>query len=170
MFATRFWRAMVGEPGGTRGLDDAFARLHDPGIGAEIMGAGKFGYPGWHEDTEWKGWWGADPPFHTPVFVLTHQPRPSIEMEGGTTFHFLDVSPAEALETAREAADGQDVRVGGGATDPARPRRAPVGGAGGPREGLSGRGRPLAQRSDPCDIHAGGVSRSGAHSLVRPTP
>jgi dihydrofolate reductase len=107
---------MVGEPGGTRGLDDAIARLHDPGIGAEIMGAGKFGYPGWHENPEWKGWWGSDPPFHTPVFVLTHHPRPSIEMEGGTTFHFLDVSPAEALETARGAADGQDLRLGGGAT------------------------------------------------------
>src|SRR5919197_4668940 len=116
MFTTRWWREMAGEPGGTRGLDDAFVRLHDPGIGAEIMGAGKFGYPGWHEDPEWKGWWGSDPPFHTPVFVLTHHPRPSIEMEGGTTFHFLDVSPAEALETAREAADGQDVRIGGGAT------------------------------------------------------
>jgi hypothetical protein len=81
MLTTRWWGEMVGEPGGTRGLDDAFARLHDPGIGAEIMGARKFGYPGWHEDPEWKGWWGSDPPFHTPVFVLTHHPRPSIEME-----------------------------------------------------------------------------------------
>ena len=116
MFATRFWREMVGEPGGSRGLDDAFARLHDPGIGAEIMGARKFGYPGWHEDAEWRGWWGPEPPFHTPVFVLTHHTQPPIEMEGGTTFHFLDVSPAEALETARAAADGQDVRLGGGAT------------------------------------------------------
>ncbi len=87
-----------------------------PGIGAEIMGAGKFGHPGWHEDPEWKGAWGPNPPFHTPVFVLTHHTRPSIEMEGGTTFHFLDASPAEALETAREAADGQDVRIGGGPT------------------------------------------------------
>jgi dihydrofolate reductase len=116
MFATRFWREMVGEPGGTRGLDDAFARQHEPGIGAEIMGAKKFGYPGWHEDAEWKGWWGSNPPFHTPVFVLTHHTRPPLEMEGGTTFHFLDASPAEALETAREAADGRDVRLGGGAT------------------------------------------------------
>ena len=116
MFATRYWHEMVGEPGGTRGLDDAFARLHNPGIGVEIMGAGKFGYPGWHEDAEWKGWWGDDPPFHTPVFVLTHHPRPSIEMDGGTTFHFLDASPAEALATAREAAGEQDVRIGGGAT------------------------------------------------------
>src|SRR6266852_9040934 len=114
MFTTRWWREMVGEPGGNRGLDDAFARLHDPGIGAEIMGAGKFGYRGWHEDAEWKGWWGPDPPFHTPVFVLTHHPRPSIEMTGGTTFHFIDASPAEALEVAQEAAGGLDVRVGGG--------------------------------------------------------
>ena len=91
-------------------------RLHDSGVGAEIMGANKFGPPGWHEDPEWKGWWGSDPPFHTPVFVLTHHPRASIEMEGGTTFHFIDASPAEALDTAREAAAGRDVRLGGGAT------------------------------------------------------
>jgi dihydrofolate reductase len=116
MFTTRMWHEMVGEPGGGRGLDDALARQHDAGIGAEIMGAGKFGYPGWHEDEEWKGWWGPNPPFHTPVFVLTHHTRPPIEMEGGTTFHFLDVSPAEALETARQAAGGQDLRIGGGAT------------------------------------------------------
>src|SRR2546430_8198947 len=116
MFTTRWWREMVGEPGGTRGLDDAFARLHDPGIGAEIMGAGKFGYPGWHEDPEWKGWWGPSPPFHTPVFVLTHHPRPSIEMEGGTVFHFLDANPQEALDLAREAAGDLDVRIGGGPT------------------------------------------------------
>jgi dihydrofolate reductase len=116
MFPTRSWRETVGQPGGTRGIDDAFARLHGPGVGAEIMGARKFGPPGWHDDPEWKGWWGSSPPFHTPVFVLTHHPRASIEMEGGTTFHFVDVSPAEALETAREAADGQDVRIGGGAT------------------------------------------------------
>ena len=78
------------------------------------MGAGKFGYPGWHENPEWKGWWGPNPPFHTPVFVLTHHARPSLEMEGGTTFHFIEASPAEALETARRAADGGDVRIGGG--------------------------------------------------------
>ena len=102
--------------GGSGGVDDAFVRQFDPGIGAEIMGAGKFGHPGWHEDPEWKGAWGPNPPFHTPVFVLTHHPRPSIEMEGGTTYHFIDASPAEALETAREAAGGQDVRIGGGPT------------------------------------------------------
>jgi dihydrofolate reductase len=111
MFATRFWG-----PGGSGGVDDVFAQRHTPGIGAEIMGAGKYGYPGWHQDPQWKGWWGPNPPFHTPVFVLTHHPRPPIEMEGGTTFHFLDASPAEALEAARKAAGGQDVRLGGGAT------------------------------------------------------
>jgi dihydrofolate reductase len=111
MIATRWW-----DPGGSGGVDDAFAQLHGVGIGAEIMGAGKFGPPGWHEDPGWEGWWGPNPPFHTPVFVLTHAPRPSIEMEGGTVFHFIDASPAEALETARTAADGQDVRIGGGPT------------------------------------------------------
>ncbi|MGI5195165.1 dihydrofolate reductase family protein [Streptomyces sp. CA-288835] len=116
MFATGFWHEKTRQPGGSRGLDDAFARRFEPGIGAEIMGAGKFGYPGWQEDPEWKGWWGPNPPFHTPTFILTHHTRPSIEMEGGTTFHFLDTSPAKALETAREAADGKDVRIGGGAT------------------------------------------------------
>ena len=116
MFTTRFWHEMTDRPGGTGGLDDAFARQFTPGIGAEIMGAGKFGPPGWHEDPAWKGWWGPNPPFHTPTFVLTHHPRPSIEMEGGTTFHFLDASPAKALEAAREAAGDQDVRIGGGPT------------------------------------------------------
>ncbi|GAB2623514.1 dihydrofolate reductase family protein [Kocuria arenosa] len=111
MVATRWW-----DPGGSGGVDDAFAQQHGVGIGAEIMGAGKFGPPGWHDDPGWKGWWGPNPPFHTPVFVLTHHLRPSIEMEGGTTFHFLEASPAEALETAREAADGRDVRIGGGPT------------------------------------------------------
>lgn len=116
MFGTGWWHQVVGEPGGSRGIDDAFLRLHDPGIGAEIMGAGKYGYPGWQDDPDWKGWWGPNPPFHTPVFVLTHHTRPSIEMEGGTTFHFIDASPAEALEQARAAAGGQDVRIGGGAS------------------------------------------------------
>jgi dihydrofolate reductase len=116
MFATRFWGDMVGPPGGGGGIDHAFAQQHGPGIGAEIMGAGKFGPPGWHERPEWKGWWGPDPPFHTPTFILTHHSRPSIEMEGGTTFHFIDASPAEALEIARDAADGEDVRIGGGPT------------------------------------------------------
>jgi dihydrofolate reductase len=117
MFATRWGRhEVLGQPGGTAGIDDALARQHSVGIGAEIMGAGKFGPPGWHEDPDWKGWWGPNPPFHTPTFILTHHARPSIEMEGGTTFHFIAAPPAEALETAREAAGGQDVRIGGGPT------------------------------------------------------
>jgi len=114
MFETRWGLTMMGKPGGTEGIDDALLRQFDVGIGAEIMGAGKFGYPGWHDNADWKGWWGPNPPFHTPVFVLTHRPRPSIEMEGGTTFHFIDASPAEAVEIAREAAGGLDVRIGGG--------------------------------------------------------
>ena len=114
MFETRWWHQMVGETGGSSGLDDAFLRLHDPGVGAEIMGARKFGPPGWHEDPAWKGWWGPNPPFHTPTFVLTHRPRSSTEMAGGTTFHFLDAAPADALEIARQAAAGGDVRIGGG--------------------------------------------------------
>jgi hypothetical protein len=98
MFDTEFFHAMGGRPGGSRGVDNAFARQHGPGIGAEIMGVGKYGHPGWEDDPDWKGAWGPNPPFHTPVFVLTHHaPRPSIEMEGGTTFHFVDAPPAEAL-------------------------------------------------------------------------
>jgi dihydrofolate reductase len=116
MFETRWWHEMVNEPGGTNGIDDTFLRESAPGIGAEIMGAGKFGPPGWYEDSEWKGWWGPNPPFHKPTFILTHHPRASIEMEGGTTFHFIDASPSEALETARAAAGGQDVAIGGGPT------------------------------------------------------
>src|SRR3954470_7584509 len=72
------------------------------------MGAGKFGSPGWQDDPEWRGWWGEDPRFHTPTYVLTHHPRPPLEMDGGTTFPFLDAT--------REAAAGQDVRIGGGPT------------------------------------------------------
>jgi dihydrofolate reductase len=98
MFKTQWWEAGLTETN-TGGVDDAFAQRHGPGIGAEIMGA-----------------WGPNPPFHTPVFVLTHHARPPLEMEGGTTFHFLDASPAEALEAASEAAGGNDVRIGGGPT------------------------------------------------------
>jgi dihydrofolate reductase len=116
MFATRYGHTMLGKDGGGGGADDVFAQRFLPGIGAEIMGAGKFGPPGWQDDPDWKGWWGPNPPFHTPTFILTHRPRPSIEMEGGTTFHFLDASPAAALDTARDAAEGQDVRIGGGPT------------------------------------------------------
>jgi dihydrofolate reductase len=116
-FSTHAFRAMHGKAGGDAGVDDAMAAAWGPGIGAEIMGRNKFGpQRGPWQDHEWKGWWGENPVFHTPVFVLTHHPRPSIEMEGGTTFHFLDATPEEALRRAREAAGGLDVRIGGGPT------------------------------------------------------
>ena len=112
---TRTFRAMTGQEGGSTGIDDAFASNWGPGIGAEIMGRNKFDYErGPWTDEEWKGWWGEEPPFHTPVFVLTHYARPSMEMKGGTTFHFIDASPAEAVEAAKSAAGGLDVRIGGG--------------------------------------------------------
>lgn len=110
-FGTSSWKE-----GGSTGVDDLFERQHTIGFGAEIMGANKFGPPGWQDDPDWKGWWGPNPPFHTPTYVLTHRPRPSIEMEGGTTFHFLAATPAEALAVAREGAGDLDVRIGGGAT------------------------------------------------------
>jgi dihydrofolate reductase len=113
--ATRSFQTMHGGSGGSDGVDEAFASNWASGIGAEIMGRNKFGpQRGPWADDDWKGWWGDDPVFHTPVFVLTHHPRASIEMAGGTTFHFIDATPAEALRLAREAADGLDVRIGGG--------------------------------------------------------
>ncbi len=121
MFETRFWRAMVGQEGGSTGLDHAYAQHIQLGFGAEIMGRGKFGPQTgpWTDvgtEDEWRGWWGPNPPFHSPVFVMTHHPRPPIEMDGGTVFHFVDGSPAEVLELARGAAGGLDVRIGGGPT------------------------------------------------------
>jgi dihydrofolate reductase len=114
-FETRTFRAMQGNPGGSTGIDDTFASAWDRDIGAEIMGRSKFGpQRGPWPDHEWNGWWGDNPPFHTPVFVLTHHVRPPVQMDGGTTFYFLDASPAEALTHARQAADGRDVRIGGG--------------------------------------------------------
>lgn len=116
---TRFWYNMMHESGGHTGVDHAFAVHHETGIGAEIMSRRKFcPTPGpWENlgtDDEWRGWWGSNPPFHTPVFVLTHHPRPSLEMEGGTVFHFIDATPEEALIQTLEAAHGHDVRIGGG--------------------------------------------------------
>jgi dihydrofolate reductase len=102
---------------GTTGVDDDYAKAYFAGVGAEIMGAGMFGFHAAPDDPDWRGWWGDEPPFRVPVFVLTHSaPRPSIEMMGGTTFHFLSATPVEALDRALEAADGMDVRIGGGPT------------------------------------------------------
>ncbi|GGY66573.1 dihydrofolate reductase family protein [Streptomyces omiyaensis] len=113
--ATAGWPHRTG-PGGSRGLDDHLARDFHHGIGAEIMGRNKFGpQRGPWRDEEWKGWWGEEPPFHTPVFVLTHHERPSFTLSD-TTFHFLDADPATALARAKEAAEGKDVRLGGGVT------------------------------------------------------
>lgn len=114
MFATAFGAAMMGRAGGSDGVDQAFAQRFADGIGVEIMGAGKFGPPGWQDDPEWRGWWGETPPFGTPVLVLTHRPRGPLVLDG-TTFHFLDAAPTEALARAREMAGGLDVRIGGGA-------------------------------------------------------
>lgn len=113
--ATPTFRAMQGQPGGTAGVDAAFASQWGPGVGAEIMGRHKFGpQRGEWPDDGWEGWWDDDPPFHTPVFVLTHYPRPPLEMAGGTTFHFIDATPEEALAKAQAAAGDGDVRIGGG--------------------------------------------------------
>jgi dihydrofolate reductase len=114
-FATRTFRQMRGADGGGAGVDDAFASRWNENVGAEIMGRNKFGpQRGPWKDENWKGWWGDNPPFHTPAFVMTHFPRPSIAMKGGTTFHFIDGTPAKVLEVAREAAGDRDVRIGGG--------------------------------------------------------
>ncbi|MEV0248585.1 dihydrofolate reductase family protein [Nocardia sp. NPDC050712] len=103
------------EPG-SRGLDDYITRDDSRNIGAEIMGRNKFGpQRGPWQDHEWQGWWGAEPPFHTPVFVMTHHPRPSFTLSD-TTFHFVDDDPAAVLAQAEQAAQGRDVRLGGGAT------------------------------------------------------
>jgi len=114
-FATASFPGDAGSTG-SRGLDDYFARDFARNIGAEIMGRHKFGpQRGPWADHEWQGWWGDEPPFHTPVFVLTHYERPSITLSD-TTFHFVDGEPAEVLKQAKEAADGKDVRLGGGVT------------------------------------------------------
>lgn len=116
---TRTFTQMMGggENEGSAGVDEAFAGRWANGIGAEIMGRNKFApKSGQWPDEQWHGWWGDNPPFHTPVIVLTSRPRPSLTMEGGTTFHFLDVEPVEALRQARELAGGLDVRIGGGVT------------------------------------------------------
>lgn len=113
--ASHTWRLSIDEGGGGIGLDEAVAASWEAGIGAEIMGRRKFGpQQGPWENLDWQGWWGDNPVYHTPCFILTHYPRPSIELKGGTTFHFLDASPAEALAKAQEAAGDLDVRIGGG--------------------------------------------------------
>jgi dihydrofolate reductase len=115
IFETRFGREMMGQEGGEEGVDnDSLVRGFE-GIGAWILGRNMFGpIRGPWGDEDWKGWWGDNPPYHCPVFVLTHHPRPSITMEGGTTFHFVDDDLATVRGRALAAADGADVRIGGG--------------------------------------------------------
>jgi len=114
-FHTRTFAQMVGGEGGATDVDDDFAQRSFANIGAWILGRNMFGpVRGPWPDESWKGWWGDNPPYHVPVFVLTHHARESIVMDGGTTFHFVTGGIHEALERAREAAKGQDVRVGGG--------------------------------------------------------
>ena len=116
--ATRTFRQRVfGDTSGTgtTGIDDAYAAAFFEGVGAEIMGATMFGLHAFPDDPEWKGWWGDEPPYGTPVYVLTHTaPRPSIPMQGGTTFHFRSGAIEDVLTEATEAAGGLAVRVGGG--------------------------------------------------------
>lgn len=114
-FTTRTFQKMFGQNGGSTGVDDDYAMLGFNNIGAWILGRNMFGpVRGDWPDDSWKGWWGDTPPYHCPVFVLTHYARPSIVMEGGTTFHFVTDGIESALERAKDAANGKDVRIGGG--------------------------------------------------------
>jgi len=115
VFATRTFRQMFGKDGGTAGIDDDYAARGFHNIGAWILGRNMFGpIRGPWTDDAWKGWWGDNPPYHTPVFVLTKHPRASITMNGGTVFHFVTEGIQAALQKAHEAAKGQDIRLGGG--------------------------------------------------------
>jgi dihydrofolate reductase len=118
MFKTRTWKAMQGESGGETGtVDEHFASRMNEGVGAGIMGRNMFGpVRGPWPDESWRGWWGDTPPYHHPMFVLTHHARAPIEMKGGTTFHFVTEGIESALEQATRAADGQDVAIAGGAS------------------------------------------------------
>jgi dihydrofolate reductase len=117
MTATRTFQQTYGHEGGTTGRDDEFVARGFHHIGAWILGRNMFGpIRGPWPDDSWKGWWGETPPYHTPVFVLTNHPRESVVMDGGTIFHFVTDGIHAALERAREAADEQDIRLGGGAT------------------------------------------------------
>ena len=112
---TRTWRAMHGEPGGETGTDDGIAAQGMTGFGAWILGRNMFGpVRGPWPDESWKGWWGEDPPYHVPTFVLTHHPRAPLPMKGGTEFRFVTEGIHAALEQAKAAAGGKDIRVGGG--------------------------------------------------------
>ena len=116
-YPTDTFRTLFGGAAGETGVDEGFARRGMEGVGAWILGRNMFAPSRgpWPDEDPWKGWWGEEPPYHCDVFVLTHHPRPSFEMKGGTVFHFVAEGAAEALERARKAAGDKDVRIGGGA-------------------------------------------------------
>lgn len=115
LVGTRTFRAMVGEDGGSEGVDELFAKRSMEGFGAFILGRNMFGpIRGEWSDDAWKGWWGDNPPYHAPTFILTHHPREPIVMEGGTTFYFLTDGIESALRQAKDAAGALDVKIGGG--------------------------------------------------------
>jgi dihydrofolate reductase len=114
-FAVRTFRERHGMEGGANGPDDDVAAEYFANVGATIMGRHMFGGEGSWGDNPWNGWWGEDPPFHMPVFVLTHHARDPLEMQGGTTFHFVTEGIEVAFKRAKEAARGKDVTLGGGA-------------------------------------------------------
>ena len=172
---TRTWRKMQGQDGGDTGVEDEIAAQAMSGLGAWILGRNMFGpVRGPWPDESWRGWWGEEPPYHVPVFVLTHHARPPLAMKGNTTFHFVTDGIHSALEQAKKAAGGRDVRIGGG---PATIRQylrerlidelqlaiSPV---------LLGAGEPLFANMDlralgyECVKHTGGV-RAAAHVVLR---
>jgi dihydrofolate reductase len=114
-FSTRTWRQMHGLEGGSTGVDNEWAQRGMENVGAWILGRNMFGpVRGPWPDESWNGWWGEEPPYHVPVFVLTHHPRSAVEMKGATIFHFVTDGIQAALERAKDAAKGRDVRIGGG--------------------------------------------------------
>ena len=115
MTSTKMFHRMTGKDGGTEGVDNDFAEKSMEDIGAWIMGRNMFGpVRGPWPDNEWKGWWGEEPPYHVPVFVLTNHAREPIQMKGGTTFYFITGGIESALEEAKKVANGKDIRIGGG--------------------------------------------------------
>jgi dihydrofolate reductase len=117
IFPTKMFKKLYGKGEGTEDTDNDFAEKSFENIGAWIMGRNMFGpIRGPWQDNEWKGWWGENPPYHVPVFVLTNHARESITMKGGTVFHFVTEGIEAALEKARKAANGKDIRIGGGAS------------------------------------------------------
>ena len=165
-----FQRAVLGKDGGTTGLDDEFAARGFRNVGAWILGRNMFGpVRGPWPDHSWKGWWGNDPPYHVPVFVLTHHARRPVEMQGGTTFHFVTDGIHEALSRARAAAGAKDVRIGGGASTIRQYLRAglvdemhfaisPA---------ILGRGEPLFAPTDPASSAEGVDLKALGYSCVQ---